>query len=359
MIYANKTETTSSMGILYVDRLIITSSITLPTYSAAPSTGNTGSIYYNTSDNNIYRSNGSTWLSAAGSSGQSGTSGINGTSGQSGTSGINGTSGQSGTSGVNGTSGVSGTSGINGTSGASGTSGINGTSGTGFNTINNAGNLRLLFSDGTTNAATASSFFVVSQSTSQTEISVGIGTTPPSNEGNLFLGPRGASEGGQVFLQSATAYNTASMLDNYQDSFRILKGNNTASNAVDLQINHSTGQLQLPNYNSSGRFAGSVAGYLTFDSNGNILTSAGGATTYTTNIGNGSATSFGVTHSLSSQTVSVHMINTSTQQVYYPTSQTASGARGSFHAFIDTINTLTIRTPYIPNTNEFMVVVKT
>jgi hypothetical protein len=75
-----------------------------------------GGLYYNTTDGNIYRSNGSSWSSAAGTSGTSGNSGSSGTSGNSGTS---GTSGNSGTSGTSGNSGTSGTSGSNGTSGTS------------------------------------------------------------------------------------------------------------------------------------------------------------------------------------------------------------------------------------------------
>jgi hypothetical protein len=79
---------------------------------------------------------------------------INGTSYTAATS---GTSGSSGTSGESGTSGTTGTSGESGTSGTTGTSGANGTSGTGFSTINNASLGRIILSDGTTNAATASS----------------------------------------------------------------------------------------------------------------------------------------------------------------------------------------------------------
>ena len=69
-----------------------------------------GGLYYNTTDGNIYRSNGSTWSSAAGTSGTSGNSGSSGTSGNSGTSGTSGNSGSSGTSGTSGSNGTSGTS---------------------------------------------------------------------------------------------------------------------------------------------------------------------------------------------------------------------------------------------------------
>jgi hypothetical protein len=81
-----------------------------------------GGLYYNTTDGNIYRSNGSGWSSAAGTSGTSGTSGSSGSSGTSGNSGSSGTSGNSGTSGTSGNSGTSGTSGTSGSNGTSGTS---------------------------------------------------------------------------------------------------------------------------------------------------------------------------------------------------------------------------------------------
>jgi hypothetical protein len=68
--------------------------------------------------------------------------------------------GTTGTSGTSGTSGINGANGTNGTSGTTGTSGTSGVSGAGFNTINNAGTGRILLSDGTVNAATASSALV-------------------------------------------------------------------------------------------------------------------------------------------------------------------------------------------------------
>jgi hypothetical protein len=100
---------------------------------------------------------------ASGSSGTSGATGASGTSGATGSSGTSGATGSSGTSGATGATGSSGTSGATGASGSSGTSGATGaagtagTAGTGFNTISNAGANRILLSDGSANAATASS----------------------------------------------------------------------------------------------------------------------------------------------------------------------------------------------------------
>jgi hypothetical protein len=103
--------------------------------------------------------NGTSGTSGAnGTSGSSGTSGANGSSGSSGTSGANGSSGSSGTSGTSGANGSSGTSGANGSSGTSGVNGSNGssgTSGTGFTTVVNAADNRILTSDGTSNSAVA------------------------------------------------------------------------------------------------------------------------------------------------------------------------------------------------------------
>lgn len=93
----------------------------------------------------------------SGTSGTSGTRGSSGTSGTSGTTGTSGSSGTSGTTGSSGTSGIAGTSGTAGTSGGTGVSGTSGTSGTGFSTVTNFGDNRILTSDGTSNAAIAES----------------------------------------------------------------------------------------------------------------------------------------------------------------------------------------------------------
>jgi hypothetical protein len=94
-------------------------------------------------------------------SGTSGTPGTSGTSGTAGSSGSSGTAGTSGSDGSSGSSGTAGTSGSSGTAGTSGSSGTAGTSGTGFSTINNAGVGRVLLSDGTNNAATASTIIII------------------------------------------------------------------------------------------------------------------------------------------------------------------------------------------------------
>ena len=75
--------------------------------------------------------------------------------------------------------------------------------------------------------------------------SVGIGTTNIGTEANLVLGARGTSEGGQIILQKGTSYGSSSMLDNYQDAFRVLTGTDTVSSRMDLELSHVTQNLRI------------------------------------------------------------------------------------------------------------------
>ena len=115
----------------FTGSVFVTGSLRIPTASSTSNITGTavGQLFFNTTDNNVYRYNGSSWLSAAGSSGTSGTSGSSGTAGTSGSSGSAGTSGSSGLTGANGTSGTSGSAGSSGTAGTSGTAGSSGSSG--------------------------------------------------------------------------------------------------------------------------------------------------------------------------------------------------------------------------------------
>lgn len=76
--------------------------------------------------------------------------------------------------------------------------------------------------------------------------SVGIGTTSTSTEANLFLGAQGTVEGGQLVLQKGTSCNCATHLDNYQNTFRVLSGTDTATTTVNLQINHTNQNFYRP-----------------------------------------------------------------------------------------------------------------
>ena len=101
-------------------------------------------------------------------------------------------------------------------------------------------------------------------------------TSLGANENTLVVGPSpagGTGEGGQILLQAVGGtYTTASMIDNYQDTLRFLRGTNAGSDAYKMLINMHSGQIQMPNYNSTSAFTGTVAGILGFDSNGMLLT---------------------------------------------------------------------------------------
>lgn len=97
-----------------------------------------------------------------------------------------------------------------------------------------------------------------------------------SGENTLIIGlpPNGgAGEGGQILLSAAGGtYTTASMIDNYQNTLRFLRGTNAGSDAYKMQIDMHTGQLQIPNYNSVTAFANSPVAALGVDSNGFVTT---------------------------------------------------------------------------------------
>lgn len=110
------------------------------------------------------------------------------------------------------------------------------------------------------------------------------------NENTLTLGARDtAGEGGQLGLNaSGGTYTSASMIDVWQNKFRVLRGTNAGSDATRMQIDLHTGQLNLATYTSTTAQVGTIAGILGFDSSGNILTTtsagslSGGATNYIT-----------------------------------------------------------------------------
>jgi len=105
-----------------------------------------------------------------------------------------------------------------------------------------------------------------------------------SSESTLALGPAqagGAGEGGQLLLMAKVqdGYTSASMLDTYQNRFRLLKGTNTGSIGEILSANLNTGQVAITFYQSAASFPGTVAANLAVDSGGNILTVAPGTVT--------------------------------------------------------------------------------
>ena len=98
-----------------------------------------------------------------------------------------------------------------------------------------------------------------------------------ASENTLTLGARDTSnEGGQLgFNAPGGTYTSASMIDLYQNRLRILRGTNAGSDAEVAWWSMHNKQMALPAYNSAGAFPGTAAGYLAFDTSGNIITVAG------------------------------------------------------------------------------------
>lgn len=109
-------------------------------------------------------------------------------------------------------------------------------------------------------------------------LSVGL-TSLGATENTLAVGPApggGTGEGGQILLAaSGGIYTSASMLDTYQNQFRILRGTNAGSDAFKFKVDLNSGQIQIPNYNSSTAFTGASVSTLSVDNSGNILTTQG------------------------------------------------------------------------------------
>lgn len=127
-----------------------------------------------------------------------------------------------------------------------------------------------------TNARTASFVNTLNQNVIITG-GLAIGTSSlGSTENALVVGlppAGGVGEGGQILLQaSGGLYTTASMIDNYQNKFRILRGTNASSDAFKFQVDMHTGQVSIPNYNSATALTGSGVAMLGVDSSGNVLT---------------------------------------------------------------------------------------
>jgi hypothetical protein len=82
-------------------------------------------------------------------------------------------------------------------------------------------------------------------------------------------------EGGQMLLQaSGGLYTSASMIDTWQDQFRILKGTNSSSTTQHFGINLHNGQVAFNKYTGSEAFTGSEAAMLGVDTSGNVLTTS-------------------------------------------------------------------------------------
>jgi hypothetical protein len=133
------------------------------------------------------------------------------------------------------------------------------------------------------NAQTASSVSTLSQNVIITRY-LTVGTSSlGSTENTIVVGvplAGGDGEGGQILLQaSGGLYTSASMIDNYQNRFRILRGTNASSDAELFSVNLHSGQIILNRYTGSGAFPGTVAANLAVDTSGNVITTAPGSVT--------------------------------------------------------------------------------
>ena len=161
---------------------------------------------------------------------------------------------------------------------------------------------RAVSSSFATTAVTASNVNTLNQSVLITgSLTVGA-TSAGISENTLTLGPSpagGAGEGGQLGLNApGGTYTSASMLDNWQNAFRILRGTNAGSDALVANWSMHTKQMSLPAYNSVSAFPGTATANLAVDSSGNIITvstSGGSVFPYTGNaVITGSLTTTGV-----------------------------------------------------------------
>lgn len=116
-------------------------------------------------------------------------------------------------------------------------------------------------------------------------LAVGTSSIGPS-ENTITLGARdNANEGGQLgFNAPGGTYTSASFIDLYQNRLRVLQGTNAGSVSEVAWWSMHNKQMALPAYNSTSAFPGTAAGYLAFDSSGNIITTAGAGAAV--NIGN-------------------------------------------------------------------------
>jgi hypothetical protein len=98
-------------------------------------------------------------------------------------------------------------------------------------------------------------------------LTVGNITSTPSNENSLNVYPPlagGIGEGGQILLAaSGGLYSSASMIDTWQDQFRILRGSNTGgSNAGLVYVNLQSGNTQFTGAVTASAYSGLPNDYL-------------------------------------------------------------------------------------------------
>ena len=82
---------------------------------------------------------------------------------------------------------------------------------------------------------------------------VGIGTASVPSEANLSLGAKTTTEGGHLVINKATSSTHATHIDNNTDTFRIMKGTDSASGSVQFILNHTNGNVGIGTTSPSSR----------------------------------------------------------------------------------------------------------
>jgi|688.fasta_scaffold10563_23 hypothetical protein len=111
-------------------------------------------------------------------------------------------------------------------------------------------------------------------------VTIGNITSTPSTENTLNIYPSpagGTGEGGQILLAaSGGLYTSASMLDTWQDQFRILRGSNTGgSNAGLVYVNLQTGNTQFVGAVTASAYSGLPNAWLLAARSGNQTIGSG------------------------------------------------------------------------------------
>ena len=182
--------------------------VSIPTVDAINNASNsvpTGTLIYSLADNNIYRYNGTSWLTSAGSSGTAGSSGQSGTAGSSGSTGTSGSSGATGSSGSAGTSGSSGSSGIDGSAGSSGSTGSSGSAGT-------SGSAGSSGSSGSTGSSGSSGSSGSTGSSGSSGTGGSSGSSGATIPGGFSLAYSGTELSGSGYVETKISYTSPSMI---------------------------------------------------------------------------------------------------------------------------------------------------
>jgi len=161
-------------------------------------------------------------------------------------------------------------------------------------------------------------------------LTVGNITSTPSTENSLNVYPPlagGTGEGGQILLAaSGGLYSSASMLDTWQDQFRILRGSNTGgSNAGLVYVNLQSGNTQFTGAVTASAYSGLPNDYLYATRSGSSQT-VGSAWANTDVVFNNVSVSKGISFNTSTGVASL-----TGGKVYRVTARLAWGAAASYN----------------------------